>query len=60
MSERTPLHDGDEMPFGKFRGEPLGEVPSWYWRWFLKQPWSDEWPDLIPYAQLAEGDVKDD
>ena len=31
------------MPFGKYRGEDLGEIPAWYIQWLLR-----EVPDLDP------------
>lgn len=46
------LHDDSEMPFGKHKGETLGEVPGDYWRWFLGVEWCDEWPDLVEYANV--------
>lgn len=56
LSNRTKLHDDDKMPFGKHKGERLGEVPDSYWLWFLKQDWCDQWPDLVEYAKLVEED----
>lgn len=53
-SNRTKLHDDDKMLFGKWKGTRLGEVPDSYWRWFLKQDWATEHPDLVEYAQLVE------
>ena len=50
MSERTTLHDEDVMPWGKWAGTPLGNVPDHYWRWFLDQAWCDQWPKLVEYA----------
>lgn len=52
MNQR--LHDDDRMPFGKYKGQRLGEVPDDYWLWFLQQEWSHKWPDLVEYAQLVE------
>jgi uncharacterized protein (DUF3820 family) len=49
------LHDDSEMPFGKYRGQRLGEVPDHYWRWFLDQDWCGQYPDLVDYAnQIVE------
>jgi len=58
MTERRAgaLHDDDKMPFGKWSGTPLGEVPDSYWRWFLQQPWVENHPDLLEYAQLIENE----
>ncbi len=52
LSNRTKLHDNDKMPFGKYKGQPLGEVPDSYWRWFTGQDFCDEYPDLVEYANL--------
>ena len=54
MSERSILHDDDRMPFGKWKGIRLGEVPDSYWRWFLQQYWSSEYPELLEYAKVVE------
>ena len=58
MGEYSPddLHDDDEMPFGKHKGESLGAVPDDYWLWFLKQPWCDDWPLLVRYANNVVDD----
>jgi uncharacterized protein (DUF3820 family) len=42
------------MPWGKYKGKRLGDVPDDYWRWFLDQDWCDEWPGLVEYANLGE------
>jgi uncharacterized protein (DUF3820 family) len=42
------------MPFGKYKGQRLGEVPDSHWRWFLAQEWCDEWPKLVEYANLID------
>ena len=36
------------MPFGKYRGQDVGEVPSGYFEWLLEQEWFEEprWADL--------------
>ena len=48
--ERKELTDDDYMPWGKYKGTRLGEVPDEYFVWFLKQDWCDKWPDLVEYA----------
>ena len=55
MSNRTNLNDDDVMTFGKWKGTRLGEVPDHYWRWFVRQEWASEWPDLLAYGQIVEG-----
>lgn len=56
-SNLTKLSDDDEMPFGKHQGSPLGDVPDSYWQWFLRQPWCDNYPALVQYANLT---IEDD
>lgn len=56
LSNRTKLHDGDLMPFGKYKDKPIGEVPDSYWRWFLTQTFCDQFPDLVEYANLIVED----
>jgi len=53
LSNRTWLNDDDTMPFGKHKGQRIGDVPDSYWRWFLQQDWCDEWPHLVKYANLT-------
>lgn len=53
---RTNLNDDHKMPFGKWKGTRLGEVPDHYWRWFLDQEWAEKYPDLLEYAKLVEED----
>ena len=55
-SNRTTLCDDDLMTFGKYKGFRLGEVPDSYFRWFLEQDWSSDFPELVQYAKLAEED----
>ena len=56
MGEYKPgrLHDDSIMPFGKHQGQRLGEVPDGYWRWFLRQEWADNYPELVEYAKYTE------
>jgi uncharacterized protein (DUF3820 family) len=55
MSEPIKLDDDYTMPWGKYRGERLGNVPADYLKWFLKQDWCDTYPDLVDYAnQVVE------
>ena len=55
MSEYDPnaLTDDDVFPWGKWKGERLGDVPDHYWMWFLRQTWCDENPRLVKYAELV-------
>jgi hypothetical protein len=50
LSNTTKLDDDCKMPFGKHEGKRLGDVPDYWFRWFLKQHWCDQFPDLVQYA----------
>jgi hypothetical protein len=43
------LTDDDIMPWGKYRGERLGDVPDDYLDWLGKQDWIEDHPDLLEY-----------
>ena len=45
------LTDESPMPFGKYKGEKLGEVPSSYLLWFFEQKWASDWPELYDYVE---------
>lgn len=57
---RRSLNDDDIMPISQeHKGKTLGEVPDSFWRWFLAQPWCDDYPDLVEYANYVD-DEEDD
>lgn len=43
------MHDTDPMPFGKYKGRRMQDVPSGYLDWLLGQDWIDEWPAVKAY-----------
>lgn len=49
----TPYaRDDDEMPFGRYAGLPLAEVPVAYWRQLLRFRWlAKQNPELHTYAK---------
>ena len=49
----TPYGSGDDtMPFGRYTGLPLADVPHAYWRKVLLFRWfAEQWPDLHEYAR---------
>lgn len=44
------MKDEDPIPFGKYKGAPIGEVPADYLLWFLAQDWSKKWPQVEAYC----------
>ena len=53
LTNRTTLHDDNLMPFGKHKGQRLGDVPDDYLIWFLRQDWCEKYPRLVDYAQCV-------
>ena len=39
------------MPWGKYKGEEMSEIPDSYLRWCLEQDWIDKWPKVINAMQ---------
>lgn len=51
------LTDKSLMPFGKYQGKILQEVPANYLLWMLNQLWArQQWPLIIEYIR-ANKDV---
>ena len=44
-----PLTDNDPMPFGKYKGKPMRDVPATYLDWLYDQPWLPKWPRVAAY-----------
>ena len=43
---------GSKLPFGKFKGQSLAEIPSSYLSWLLEQDWfEDEYVSLFDDVQ---------
>lgn len=45
------LEDSDSMPFGKYKGYRMDEVPASYLDWLHGQDWIHEWPLVIEYIE---------
>lgn len=43
------LTDNDPMPFGKYVGYHMKDVPAKYLDWLIGQTWINEWPDVEAY-----------
>lgn len=39
------------MPFGKYKGRKLDEVPAAYLDWLRDQEWLGEWPAVSKYIE---------
>ena len=37
------------MPFGKYKGKPMRDVPATYLDWLYDQPWLPKWPRVAAY-----------
>lgn len=46
-----PLDDKSLMPFGKYKGQRLLNVPPGYLLWFFEQNWARDWPALQDYVE---------
>lgn len=52
--DKTPWTDTTKIPWGKYRGELLKNVPADYLLWLLKQDWIKKWPGLLDYLKKHE------
>jgi hypothetical protein len=43
--------DSDIMPFGKYKGEKIGDVPASYLLWFADSDLAKSWPMLAEYVE---------
>jgi uncharacterized protein (DUF3820 family) len=52
------MEDTDLMPFGKYKGEKLADVPDGYLRWLWQNGMSEKvrWDPLAQYIERALGD----
>lgn len=49
-----PLTDDSPMPFGKYEGTKLGDVPADYLLWLLRQDWIGGWRGLHNYLKSRQ------
>ena len=45
------LTDESPMPFGKWKGSKVGDIPDDYFAWLLDQDWKSKWPAVRDYAK---------
>lgn len=43
------MSDPSRMPFGRFKGRPIREVPAAYLDWLAYQDWITRWPAVLDY-----------
>jgi hypothetical protein len=57
MDKSAPYNHSTLMPFGKYKGEPLGEVPNDYFKWWsrLNPDWDVLYIETLyaPYPEKA-------
>lgn len=53
-------HHTARLPFGKFSGQRITEVESWYLTWLVEQPWLRTRYGLLRRAILDELERRDD
>ena len=52
IPEPDELNDRSPMPFGKYKGKPMEEVPDGYLLWLLEQEWLEEkYPSVNQYIK---------
>ena len=47
---RGSLNDFDKMPWGKYKGELLMDIPHGWFRWLREQDWLEQHPALHKYV----------
>jgi hypothetical protein len=48
------MTDASRMPFGKFKGQPMKEVPAAYLDWLHGQAWITRSVDTVPPRERGE------
>ena len=51
------LTDRDPMPFGKYEGERMENVPAAYLDWLRDQKWLKEWPAVEEYIRRNKKEI---
>ena len=47
------MSDSSRMPFGKYEGRRMENVPAEYLDWIIDQPWISKWPGLKAYIESS-------
>lgn len=48
----SPFTDKSIMPFGKYQGKQMGQIPPSYLLFISKKLWLSQWKDVYDYIQL--------
>lgn len=56
-SRRDPLTDESPMPFGQFKGTPMGRLPMAYLDFLLRQGWLPSWPAVHAYVSSRKDEI---
>jgi len=51
------MTDTDRMPFGKFKGKMMQDVPATYLDWLIGQDFVNNWPDVKAYIEANLSDI---
>jgi hypothetical protein len=58
VKKRKVLTAEDPMPFGQFKGTPMGKLPLTYLDFLLRQVWLKEWPHVEAYVSSRKSEVE--
>ena len=51
------LTDKDPMPFGKYKGTPMGQLEASYLDWLRDQKWIGDWPTVKAYLDNNKKEI---
>lgn len=55
--EKDPA-SAEIMPFGNFKGKPMGDLSPKYIKWLVEQEWLDKWPTVALYARQRHKELE--
>lgn len=60
MAKKHPkLTDNDPMPFGRFAGQKMKDLPLEYVDYLLRQTWLRDWPHLSAWVESQRPRVEE-
>lgn len=57
MIRRPPLKPTDLMPWGPYKGTPMGKLPLDHLLWLREQSWLQDWPAIHAYVQTRKKEL---